>query len=61
MIVDIVKLLIPLRKRLQIHRPDVLDSLLPQVRHQMPTDKPPRPRNENVGFWMRVSMQGSNP
>jgi len=57
-IVDIVKLLVPLRKGLQIHRPEILDPPLPQMRHEMATDEAAGTRDENVRLGMRISMQG---
>ena len=48
----VVTLLVPLPKRLEVHRPDVFDSLLAEVRHQMPPDESPGPGNENVTFRM---------
>lgn len=49
-IIHIVELLIPLRKGLQIHRANVLDPLLPQVRHQMTADKAAGAGDQDGGF-----------
>ena len=54
MVVDIIKLLIPLRKGLQIHRPEIFDSPLPQMRHEMATDEAAGPGHKDGRLRMRL-------
>ena len=51
-IFHIIEFLVPFSKRLQIHRPDIFDSLLAQMGHQMPPDKAPCTCDKNIGFRM---------